>query len=279
MSNEDALLAYCRTREMLKRQERITKESRAEQADAKRTLGGLLAESMQRNSLQCMPAPSGEGFVTLSKPTQKPCKLATEADVLSLLDGLGRAVEDVPAERLPGAIVRIVHERAKLRAKGQQGSEAPTPRVCVTKAPVGPVHNGPLPAETKTLAAQFTDAIQERAQSISEMKPLRTAFQSAEKVLMPFLDGQTSGTVRLEVDGRSKVLKVSKVSTPHPSSAKRLGIRRVLKLLREAAGEVCEETRADLEKRIREALLRKLRTASPAAEVKSRLKVVTLRVP
>ena len=286
MSKEAALLTYCRSREILKRRERETKESRAEQADAERTLGGLLAESMQRNALECMPAPGGEGFVRLAPPAARPCKLRTEEDVLSLLDGVDRAVEDVPAERLPRVIVKVVQERARDRAREQQPHQTPPPRVRMVKAPTGSVHHGPLPLETRTLATQYTTAFQERREALDAMKPLRAAYRAAEAALKPVLEGTES--VRMEVDGASKVLQVCKVERPSSksfsgsssgSSSGGLGIRRVLKLLKEAAEEVCGEKREELIPRLRESLLLKIRSAPPpsASEPTQRVKVVTTR--
>lgn len=279
MSKEAALLNYCRSREILKRRERETKESRAEQADAERTLGGLLAESMQRNALECMPAPGGEGFVRLSAPSTRPCKLSTEEDVLSLLDGIDRALTDVPAEKLPTVIVRVVQERARDRARNQRPQQALPLRVKMVKAPTGPVHHGPLPPETRTLATQYTTAVQERRGALATMKPLRTAYRAAEAVLKPVLEGTES--VRMEVDGTSKVLQVCKVERPPPGSSSRsssgraLGIRRVLKLLREAADEVCGEKREELLPKLRESLLLKIRADPlPSPEPVQSIKVV-----
>ena len=74
-TTDSALLAYCTARERLRRAEVASKEERAEQLDAERTLRGLLTDSMQRHAVSCMTVPGpGDGtarYVRLSAATRR----------------------------------------------------------------------------------------------------------------------------------------------------------------------------------------------------------------
>ena len=60
-AHEGVVVDYCRARDALQRAEAATRNVRAEQADAERTLGGLLTAAMVRHNTECLAVPTGSG--------------------------------------------------------------------------------------------------------------------------------------------------------------------------------------------------------------------------
>ena len=126
------MVAYCRARERLRARERETRDERAEQNDAQRTIGGLLGESMARHNVECVALPpsitaeGGVGYVQLVRPGRRACAVRSVEDALSLLDGgVATCLPDVPREALPAAVARLVlTRRTRPRAVASPGASA-----------------------------------------------------------------------------------------------------------------------------------------------------------
>ena len=102
---------YCRQRERLLAARRETAEARAETADAMRTLGGLLTETMVRNDVRCVRVAdndAGVRYIRVTPARRRAVALKNADDVVALLDGVASDVVDVPMEQVPGALARAV---------------------------------------------------------------------------------------------------------------------------------------------------------------------------
>ena len=128
---QEAIVEFCSARERYLSAQRSTKEERAEQADAHRTIGGLLKESMTRHEVPCVAVPGANGtvsYVRASLCAGRSKRLRCDEDVLALLSDVASHVTDVSAEDLPEAIVRLVRMRARedfARVRGSQSAMLP----------------------------------------------------------------------------------------------------------------------------------------------------------
>ena len=129
MTSEE-VIEYCMRRERYLSLQRASAEERAETADAMRTIGGLLTDTMVRNDVRCVRVAnndSGVHYIRVVPQRRRAKQLKNIDDVMTLLDGIGAEVVDVPFEQLPKALTRVVQERAR-----QQGGTVP-PRVQITQ--------------------------------------------------------------------------------------------------------------------------------------------------
>lgn len=242
-ADPETLVVFCRTREALKARERATRDDRAEQADAERTLRGLVTESMSRHDVECVSLGDSR-YVQLVRPSRRACPLKTVDDVLALLDDdVAPQVEDVPAEALPDAVAKLVVARA--RARGP--SPPPARAQLLTKkrgCNVTPVDQLLAPPETQHFLAQYTEAHRERREALAEMKPLREAHKQAAQALLP----QLAAPASVQVTRQAAANTTADDPPPPPprtlhlerraakSTASRgMGLRRVSKVLRAAA--------------------------------------------
>ena len=247
---DSALLAYCTARERLRRAEAASKDDRAEQLDAERTLRGLLTDSMQRHAVSCMTVPGpGDGsarYVRLAPPTRRSCKLTCVDDALSLVDGVARQLTEVALQDLPKATVALVRDRAR-----ERGPPPGPPRLTLvsrastassrgtTSATVDLVH---APSETRNLVTQYLEARVERDAGRAALKPLRAQRKQAEEALLPML--QEPATVRMARGDKECTMRIERVAPPeeptggdegtHPDR-RPLGIRAVLGFVRDAS--------------------------------------------
>jgi len=181
---DDAVVHYCRSRERYLDSQRETKDERQELADAYRTLGGLLSDSMARNGVRCVRVPTAGGdphYMKLTPPGRRARKIQNVDDVVSLIDGIAACVRDVPAEALPAAVAKAVERRAR-----EQGTAVP-PKVQVlsrvgvreTISELDKVGN-----EVSHLCTQLGETCRDRKQMRERMKPLRDDMKRCEKALL-----------------------------------------------------------------------------------------------
>ncbi|MEC7097917.1 MAG: hypothetical protein VXW74_00555 [Candidatus Thermoplasmatota archaeon] len=247
-SPTDAAVDFCRAREEYLRARRSTSDERSETADAIRTVGGLLTESMLRHGVSCVRVErpgDGARYVRVTPERRRATALRSTEDVLELLQGISREVRDVPAEELPRALARIVQVRARAR-----GTVVP-PRVQVTtraaaREPV--LEMTQVAREVETLARQMNDSHSERRQMRERMQPLREALRERERALTTALPamattdsapaapssvtpstGAPNAPLLVQMQqgeqGRRTVLQVCRQSVPRKCNV--FGIRRV----------------------------------------------------
>ena len=181
--SSDEVIEYCRQRERYLSMQRATAEERAETADAMRTIGGLLTESMVRNDVRCVRIASNESgvqYIRVVPQRRRAKQLKNIDDVLTLLDGIGSEVVDVPFEQLPKALTQVVQERAR-----QQGGTVP-PRVQVTQR-VGVREQvtevDQAPREVEQLSKQMKTTHTERKQLREKMQPVRKEMARCERTI------------------------------------------------------------------------------------------------
>lgn len=262
------ILAFCEAREAVRVAEAATKELRAEQNDAVRTVGSLLSESMTRHEVKCVGTDSGR--VRLVQSARRSMPIKTEEDALSLVDDVARHLTHVPAEALPVEVSKLVHERAK-----ERGPPPGPPRVALVKnSSTGKnVTDVALaPRETQQLVSQYVGAHAERAQGAAQLAPLRKAKRDAERTLAPLLASQGPAIVQVLRSGNPRNVRLeTSTTTAASTTTQRLGIRMLLPLVRLAAVEAAK-TREVFDAELK-AHLKRLLTDRPAVETKPRVRV------
>lgn len=193
----NAITAYCRATELLRRADAETRNLRAEQREAQKSLASLLEDSMQRHGVQCVPVSSDHGseYICLVQPPRRPCSLKTVEDVMALLHGgVAEPLQRVPTPDLPKAVSNLLVERA--RAKGPP---QPPARVKILAKPPGSGANkaahkhsavdalssSHVATETRTLSEQFSQAVQEAKETRLQLKPLRAEVKRTEAAAAP----------------------------------------------------------------------------------------------
>jgi hypothetical protein len=276
---DNAVTDFCQARERLRRAEAETREQRAEQNDAQRTLSGLLGESMARHDVKCIPLQDGQ-YVTLPPPRRRACSVKTLEDVLPLLENLAHALPEVAEEELPAAVARLVMERARDRGT----LSTPRPRVQLRPPTKHLAMTHTLPVETRTLSQQFAGSVHECRETRRQLKPLRDAVRDCEKKAVTQMEpaaqsSSSSSTVQVHMqrprDGKHQVLHISRVERKRSTG---FGVRRVCStvrdatahLLRQGKGRECLNT--DLAPEVSHRLTQEVPDATP---IRHRLKVHT----
>lgn len=279
-----ALTSYCRARETLKRAEMETREERAEQNDAQRTLSTLLGESMAKHGVPCVTLPSAEDgsarYVVLPKTTRRPCALRTDDDVLELVRDASKHV--VGAEDIPNAVAELALSRARERGRDVTSRPRVITRPPARQAP--PLRWEEVPQETRTFSEQFVSAVDECRTMRKALQPLRSAMRDATKTLAPLLptDGTTSQvqvtrpTLPSAPSDDRVVLQLSRRDKTKTKS-KALGVREMVELVREAASRAVRDDDADLDERLqietRRVLEERRRSQEESSEAGVRVRV------
>lgn len=174
-------MAFCQQRERFLALQRATADERSENADAIRTIGGLLTESMVRSGIRCirvMQTNDTPNYIRVIPEQRRAKRIRNIDDVMELLDNISADVTDVPFEQLPDALARVITERAR-----QRGDTVP-PRVQVTKR-VGireeVTELGNANKEVETLSKQMQTSVSERNELRERIKPVRAEMIKCEK--------------------------------------------------------------------------------------------------
>ena len=178
------VIEYCRNRERYLSLQRSSAEERAETADAMRTIGGLLTDTMVRNDVRCVRVANNESgvqYIRVVPQRRRAKQLKNIDDVMALLEGIGAEVVDVPFEQLPKALTRVVKERAR-----QQGGTVP-PRVQITqrvgiREQITEIDNAPR--EVEELSKQMNTTYTERKQLRERIQPVRAEMVRCERKLV-----------------------------------------------------------------------------------------------
>lgn len=288
MNADETAVAFCQARERYRVAQRATKEARAEQADATRTLGTLLTESLARHAPAvggatiAASAPDGSvRYLRLSQPAAKAVRLRSVADAVGLLNDVARHVADVATESLPDAVAKLVQARAR-----QPPPPDATPRLHVARRPPkrGRILEAALvPREARTLSESFAAAHAERDATRTQLRPLHAALRAAESAAehafasSPAADAPAmASTPVVEVraqraDGKVQTLALTWRTAPAP---RRLGIRAVCACVREQVQLIARDEHFDcnLQAAVRAAL-----EAAPPPTPRRRLHVSTRR--
>lgn len=230
------VVEFCRARERLKAAERATRDERAEQNDAQRTLGGLLSESMERHRLQCVALPPiGDvpQYARLSGGGRSACAIRSTEDALALVRGVAESLPRVALEDLPAEVPKAVMARARERGKPQPVRvrlASRPPRTGVTEASLAA-------AETRQLSEQFVRAAQEVRTSREALKPLREEMRRCERAAAPLVAAEAA-RVQMERGGNRPAVVLEVAPLESGGRAARLGLRQVCRVAGEAAAEV-----------------------------------------
>lgn len=180
-NNNEEIVAYCQQRERFLALQRATADERSENADAIRTIGGLLTESMLRNGIRCLRVMQNNdtpNYIRLVPEQRRAKRIRNIDDVMELLENISADVTDVPFEQLPDALARVITERAR-----QRGDTIP-PRVQVTKR-VGIREDvtevGNVSKEVETLSTQMQTSVTERKELRERIQPVRAEMIKCER--------------------------------------------------------------------------------------------------
>lgn len=278
---EHVVETFCRTRARALALQRATRDARAEQSDAKRTIGELLRASMERNRVRCVAlqgdGPPMEARRALAPPRAPP--LQTEDEVVALVaDGTERRVRELAAADVPAFVGKLVRERFRARAAGPSKEvlrvvKAKTPRqprapraASTTSAPsdVGrpvagsdaidatdatqPPPSAPLPEEVARLATRYATALSEKRHTDAALRPVRAATRDARAQLLDVLTNDEPVQVRVDrADGRASQLTLTRVThvAARASRPPTYGIRTVCTVARDAAADVVAQRESD----------------------------------
>lgn len=239
MASNGDVIDFCQKRERLLKTKRDTADERAECADAVRTIGNLLKDSMLRSQVNCVHLPHADSYVRVVPQQRRSLRIKTVEDIIGLLDSISTDCQDTPVEKLPDALARAVAERAR-----ERGGVAP-PRVQMTRR-VG-VRERVIEAheagrEVGTLAAQWQTHVRERASLQERVRPLQKEVRESEKKITDAVSESSAPTL-VQMRPRSsdeapseppKILQVSHKTVPRRRNI--FGIRQVCGYVREAAG-------------------------------------------
>ena len=227
---------YCRHRERYLAMQRATANERTETADALRTVGGLLTDSMQRNGVTClrvMQQNDTPNYIRLVPPRRRAKTLKTMDDVVAVLDKISADVADVPFEELPRALTRAVEERVR-----NQGAVVPA-KVSLCKR-VGirqqVTELDQTVREIETLSTQLQDTYTERKLLRERIQPLRAEMKSHEETLLRTDMGTSDSLVQMRrADNPTApptTLRVYRTETVKRRNV--FGLRNVCRCVREA---------------------------------------------
>ena len=212
MNVDQALIEYCRAREMLRIKLQTTKEDRSEQTDAEKTLNHLLFEQMKHGHVPCIAVESG--YIHVPPDKHSSMKLTSMEDLLAVLKEVCGNLSAIPKEHIPDALVSMFKQALK-----HNGTTKPATRVVVSnKAPrSGFVELVQLPANLRSLAEQYVQARQELVTARRELLPLRREQKAAEHKLLPLLP-QEGMIMKIKHGDKERKLKIQP-STPAPAPA------------------------------------------------------------
>lgn len=215
---ENVILEFCKAREELSVEKRATKDERAEQLDAERTLNGLLIESMKRNGVTCICMGDEVGekkYLKALPPTKRSVKIKTVDDILELTKDMSRYVETIPKPELAAAVVNVFKKRAL--DKGEVGSSR---LVLTQKGTRGNItERTMLTGETLSLSCQYIEAKTELMSARDKITKLKNKKVDAEKRLIPLLPSEG---VLVKVSGgegrKEKTIRIQSSATSRSSA-------------------------------------------------------------
>lgn len=230
-SPPDSVVQYCMAREALRSVQAQVHNERTENADARRTLAGMLRDSMVRHNVECVGL-AGDVFVRMTNPQPRSNPVRSEDDVRSVIHGVGEGMRGIHGAERPRMVMRYVAERIKARARDV--APRAEPRVCITKRPVqgNTVPAGATSNDVRQLSEQFAHACQQTRAIRDTVKPLRDAQRETEKVLIESLHEPVG--VRMQRNGTAVDMRVVRCERK-PRTARSIGIRALLAMCRDAA--------------------------------------------
>lgn len=222
------VLNYCRSKEALRKVREQTKEERAEQLDATRTLGSLLRDSMMKNEVRSVPI--GDNLhVRLTAPVQLPFSCKSVEEVMSLFESL-------PSFSTSDARDKVEEYMSKwVRAQIQERRPPPgLPRVSiVSRIPRKSKPPTPVPAETRRMIDEYVSAYNDRLETRNKIRPFLEAVKQSERAILPVL-GNDVPRVKISQGSKEKVLQIERVE-PRPTTNVFFGSRLILSLAKQAA--------------------------------------------
>lgn len=237
------MIEYCRNREAYLKMQRDTVNERTENADAYRTIGGLLTRSMQSQGLNCIRiVRSGQPpeYVRLTPERRRSKQIKCVDDILALMANVSREVTDVTHEDLPVAVSRLFSERAR-----QAGTV--TPRRIQITGRVGIreqiTEHTDVRREVEDLTRQIQDVHTDRKAIRDRMKPIREQMKKSEEAIA---QAQPTEEMVVRMQSPSTAPKVLRIC--HQEYVKRhniFGIKNVCKLIREAVSNVPRDEHFD----------------------------------
>lgn len=224
------LVDFCRSRQALRDETTRCKETLEDTADAKRVTVERLRDCMHRHDLRCMPIQSGTGETMYARlvpvQTRYP-RFARFEDVRGHLVDMQETIEDVPRTDVPSHVLRVFLQRAKIADDRMRVTFSSTiPRS------VQPCTNAP--AELRRLTTDVGGALTEYEQCRQTIKSLRSNLRDASKVVENVVMPDHPVSLEMRRGDTRKVLEVS-TSTSRPSTKRGIGVRRLSKIVREAA--------------------------------------------
>lgn len=245
MSADANVIDYCRHRERYMEMHKATADERTETADAIRTVGGLLTETMLRNNVRCVRVvgnDTGVNYIRVVPERRRAKTLKNVTDVMTLLNGIEADVTDVPLEQLANAVSHAVQQRAR-----EQGGTVP-PRVQVTdrvgiRERVTEVDH--LPRDVGELSKQMNTTHAERKELRKRLNPVKAEMvRSEQRVTQSAIQDPVVVQMR-SVDERAPARVVRVCTQQYVKKRNIFGLRSVCGYVRDALARV--KTREHLE--------------------------------
>lgn len=230
-----AVLDFCRARQLLKDEKDKRKDILDETADAKRVTLDLLKDSMIKHSLLCLPLPAQDGETRYARLVAAPNRyptMRTFADVQRFACNMKQEVVNVATLDVPMVAARVFLDRAKISSEERRvviQSKLPKKLLSVTASP---------PAEPYRLGQSVDAAVKEYKDCRTVVRSLGASVREASKVAEHVI--QNPVTLEMNKDGRRKIIRVSKETKTVKTKAS-IGIRQLSSYVKEAAAHAVND--------------------------------------
>lgn len=280
-----ALLEYCRSREVLKDAQRRFQGDAKDNIEARRSLAELLKESMMRHNVECIELPDAQTFVRMSTPSRRVPPLRTAEEMSDVVRGVGAAASNKTRDDIPAAVTQYVAQQIRARVQDRPPPEA---RLSIVTQPVR--HNTVRVASTSSEVRNLTEQYVRTCHATSELrrtvKPLKDAHRQHEANVLQTFEDPVS--VRMQKNGAEIDLRVVRCQRKLRTTApKPIGMRQFLSLCHDAAYVACgaaDEVEEGAETKTFEdkfcdhlmAAVRAVQAQTPASSPQSYLKIFKL---
>lgn len=234
------------------------REEREENSESKKTLSGLLKESMMRNNVKCIEVPSETGSVFVSLSTSVPSvpPLKKEEDILKIIDGVCGLLLNTPHSDIPDTVVRIVAKRMEER-RGDINAKEPCIKIVQRPVKGNTLRVTSATNETQQLTRQFVKTYNEARVTQRMLKPYKDEQKLAEKNALDVVNQPI--TVKVQKNGNEHHIRVLKCERRTKTCTHTIGVRKFLMICRDAATSISHVESSPLDFLFREEVLRQCR--------------------
>ena len=240
----DPIVAFCKARQSLSEANKRMLTEATECREARKVLSDMLAESMVRHNVECMPVPGRDDlFVRMLSPSKPPPPVKTVEEGEDLLKGVGIALRNREEGKTLEAVLKHVSDSFRSRI---DSSTPPKPRVSLVDRPLKKNLTTRPAAEVVTLAKDFASNSETRKQLAEAIRPFKVEKKAAEEKVVNVLNEPVTVHMRREGENAAStnMLRISRCERKPSSRVRGIGVREFLSLCRDSvsAVEECEDT-------------------------------------